>query len=122
MWTPYGLSNKGSGSMIRFSGAVKHVNERGDSNIIGVKYNKSGIGNNNRTITKYFKDQLPQGYVMPKSDRGIYANDIHEEHGISHQNYYQKSSINRPNYTENKNFRITDSKGKGKINLGTKWS
>ena len=118
----FDINNKGAGDFgRRMNNIIKHKNERGDTNIIGTSYDHYGIGNEKRTISTYFKDQTPKGYKMPKSSRGVYAEDIHHANGVSYGNYYNKSSINRPNYTENKNFRISDKKGY-KINIGNKWS
>lgn len=123
MFTFSDINKKGAGDLTRYNGVIKHYDERGNSAIIGVKTDRYGIGNEKRTINSYFNKEQPKGYKMPKSDRGVYAQDLHHDLGVSYNNYYtNKSAINRAGYTENKNFRITDSKGKAKINIGNKWS
>ena len=123
MWQSYDLNKKGAGDFgRRMNNIIKHKDERGNTNIIGTSYVHYGIDNKKTTVTTYFKDETPSGFKMPKSSRGVDANILHHANGVSYGNYYQKNSINRAGYTENKNFRITDSKGKAKINIGNKWS
>ena len=115
----------------KFDKALYHTDARGNRNVVGTSKNVYGIGNEKRTINKFFSSQMPreksptdilrENGIRGKVARGRYASDIHETHATSIDNTYDNTSaIKRTKWTVQKGFNISKKGGWGgyKDNLG----